>query len=474
MNKQRLITATLILIALSFAAWYVVDHLEWRDETKRSGYSPEARANPWHAGLLLLRRLEHPADKAKSADALKTLPVSSTLMLTGLDRFADLAMRTPLIDWVQRGGHLVLPISVEDSNRELLRELKIDIRGRLQSGGEFIKALPKMADLDFDFVGKHSLWAEGHALQVRLHSGPVFHAGHFAARPGEWQVEMSGKLSQNESQHSIFEPVAEPAPQDEPSSSCADAQADPDSVELAPGDVRSELITPPEAEADASEAPPAAENPGAPEDLETLAIYTRFKLGQGTVTLGDFTPFTNENIQELDHAALFMRLMSLPEGPRPVLMMVVPPYPDLFSWLLERAPEALLVAALLLIASLRRVMPRFGPLLPDAPLARPGLREHLEASGHFLLRQHCFEALLKPLRETVQAQLDALQHRHPEIEGRERLAEHLSKIPTAEVQRALTPEAGNAHEFLRRARTLATLRQRCRLLQRANFPGAES
>ncbi|NSL57027.1 DUF4350 domain-containing protein [Uliginosibacterium aquaticum] len=486
MDKRRLLTALLALCALAFAGWYVTEHLEWREEKSRSGYSPEARTNTWHAGRLLLGRLGYAADFASTERALDQLAPQGTLMLSGMDRFADPELRTRLLDWVKRGGHLVLPLSTEDKDRELLRELQIDIRGGLQTGGELIGAMSEKFGVDIDLIGRRKLSAEGHAAQLVLHDAPVFRAGLFAKRPGEWQASLRGSLSGDENQPDVFEPLSEDEQELPPAhnDSCPNPQpaapAEADS-EAAPGESRSELIpladsepVPPEAAAPASEedTPDAAE-----EDehahIETLALYSRFRLGEGMVTVGSFAPFANERIEKFDHAAFFVRLLTLPTEPRPVLMLVLPPYPGLFSWLIDHAPEALLVATLLLLAALRRVMPRFGPLLPDAPPQRPGLREHLAASGHFLLRQHCYEALLAPLREAVLRQLDGLQHRHPEIEGREQLGEHLSGIKAADIQRALSPDPANAHEFLRRARILATLRQQCRLLQRPSLPGAE-
>jgi hypothetical protein len=96
---------------------------------------------------------------------------------------------------------------------------------------------------------------------------------------------------------------------------------------------------------------------------------------------------------------------------------------------------------------------------------RPGLCEHLAASGNFLLKQRAYEALIAPLRDEVLRQLDHLQHRHPEIEGRELLGEHLSGIKAGEIHRALAPEPDTQHEFLRRCQTLAALRTHCKRLR---------
>ncbi|MDP5241307.1 DUF4350 domain-containing protein [Uliginosibacterium sp. 31-16] len=426
MSKTRLIISAAALILLGLFGWYLYDHLEWHDTTRRTGYTKEALRNNYHAGMLLLNRLGYPAERSEDLARLDTLAPQSTLLLSGDESFADPALRQRLLDWVKRGGHLVLPITPDDKGSEVLKALQIDVQGRLENGRERFaqqsnSAAPPRREQDLD---RRDLEIEGHDVSVSLRNAAVFDAALSMDRPGEWSVQADGAFKDDDSlgDTRVFQPLQASAEDDE---------------------------------------------------SESVMLYARFKWGNGFVTVGSFAPFTNDALDKADHASLFVRLLSLPDGKRPVLMLFAPNYPDLLEWLLEHAPEAITGLALLILAGLWRAAPRFGPLQPEPEPVRPGLREHLAASGYFLLKQRSYEALIAPLREDVLRQLEHLQHRHPEIEGRDRLGEHLSGIKAGEITRAFAPEPDSQHEFLRRAQTLATLRAHCNQL-RQTTPGALS
>ncbi|MEN3109740.1 DUF4350 domain-containing protein [Uliginosibacterium paludis] len=412
--NRRWLKWLLILLVIAAGLGYVVRHLEWHEEQIRGKASAEALANPWHAGRLLLEASGIQTKYVRRAHELNDLPDRQTLMLTGLERLADPEVREPLLHWLQAGGHLVIPLRLEDQGQALLDTLGLEIRGQLPGGSNFL--------------------SEGNSPVRRLQ---VEQAGHDAILPGAvvfdtslpadrliWKTTLRGHFKDDDDD--TFHPVEDASRQ---------GQDPEDHLQ----------------EADSN---------------EDLLLFARFRYGKGFVTTGGFEPFDNDHLDFHDDAALFLRLMTLPDGPRTVTMITLTPYDGLWRWLLEHAPEALFIAALMLAAWLRRQMPRFGPLLPEPLPSRPGLREHLAASGQYLLREGCHEALLAPLRESVAQQLDALAHRHPELESRERLGEHVSGIAAAEIRRALTAAPDSPHEFLRHARTLATLRQRCRQLAR--------
>ena len=127
---------------------------------------------------------------------------------------------------------------------------------------------------------------------------------------------------------------------------------------------------------------------------ETVSTFARFAYGKGYVTAGQLNIFRSNRIEKFDHALLFARLVSLPDGERPIFLMLHPDYPNLAVWLVRHAPEAIFALFLLLLASIWHFAPRFGPLLPEPEPERPGLREHLSACGRVILNAKAYADLL--------------------------------------------------------------------------------
>ena len=88
------------------------------------------------------------------------------------------------------------------------------------------------------------------------------------------------------------------------------------------------------------------------------------------------------SIGALDHAEFFLHLLSLTPG---VELMVYfrPERLSLWGFLKENAPGALVAGGLLLALWLWSIIPRFGPVAPDAPPGRRRLLDHLRASGRY-------------------------------------------------------------------------------------------
>lgn len=403
-RQNKVVIAVLLLLGMALSV-YLAKHLSWEKVSRRGNPSGEALHNPYHAGLELMRHLGYPAERLRDARRLSTLPHASTLLLAEPEAFADKAHREELLAWVRKGGHLVLPLTASLADSTLLEDLGIQTLGPLQS---------TRASLPLDVEGKR--------LEVDADDALVFDLDAEAI----WQASLDGWLLDDSQE-----------------------EGDDDN----------------EAQHFATEAPEGIEDP---EPTDTANVYARFALGEGYVTAGYFPPFRTQHIDRLDHARLFVRLMSLAEEKRPVFMILAPEYPSLISWLLQRAPEALLGLVLLAAASLWRLVPRFGPMRPEPVPSRPGLREHLAASGSFLLRHHGYESLIAPLREDVIHLLTHLRNRHPELDSLAALGSRFSALPETEVERALASTPGSHQEFMRHCQTLAALRSHCHRMRQAD------
>ena len=129
----------------------------------------------------------------------------------------------------------------------------------------------------------------------------------------------------------------------------------------------------------------------------TRVIALSFGSGEGRVTVLPRLSFlTNESIGEWDHAELGWRLASARPPAILYLRMQSPPF---LEWVRRDAWPVVLAGALLLLLWLGRIIPRFGPLEPDAPPARRSLIEHVVASGRFLWSRGAGAHLVEAVRE---------------------------------------------------------------------------
>jgi hypothetical protein len=413
MTRVQKLLVIMLLTALCAGAAYLIRQLEWEKVTRRTGMSGEALVNPYHAGTELMRGLGYPAARIKDIAQLNELPADASLLLANPERFGDAALRERLLGWVRRGGHLVLPLHTQMRDSAWLDALGVEIHGQLDTDK------PTLA-----------IEIEGKVLHADLGGAAVFRF----TQQESWLATLDGWLVADDSAPNRGEDVTgEDDPADETFHFVTEQPED------------SEFDTP----------------------TDTVAVYGRLPHGNGFITVGSTDLFTNGQIKLADHATLFARLMSLPDGVHPVYVILAPEYPSLLAWLMDHASHALLALLILLLACAWHFAPRFGPLRADPARARPGLREHLSACGAFMLRSRSHEALIAPLREEVEYMLTHLHNRYPDVDSIPALAEKISNIPQSEVHYALQPAPRNHSDFLRRCHTLAVLRLHCIRLSRA-------
>ncbi|MDH1620683.1 DUF4350 domain-containing protein [Pseudomonas chengduensis] len=182
--------------------------------------------------------------------------------------------------------------------------------------------------------------------------------------------------------------------------------------------------------------------------------------GDGLITvLSDPWIWQNRNINEYDHAWLLWYLSQ----DSAVTLLYHADSDGLARLLLRHFPLALLVLALLIIATLWHVGMRHGPLQAPASRARRQLEEHLRGSADFLLRRSGQYSLLKGLQQDINRRA---RRRHP---GFEKLAVaeqwqvlgRLTRLPAKDISQAmrpLPPQRLSASDFTRQVAHLQTLR----------------
>lgn len=182
--------------------------------------------------------------------------------------------------------------------------------------------------------------------------------------------------------------------------------------------------------------------------------------GDGLITvLSDPWIWQNRTIDKYDHAWLLWYLSQ----DSAVTLLYHADSDGLARLLLRHFPLALLVLALLIIATLWHVGMRHGPLQAPASRARRQLEEHLRGGADFLLRRSGQHSLLKGLQQDINRRA---RRRHP---GFERLAVaeqwqvigRLTRLPAKDISQAmrpLPPQRLSASDFTRQVAHLQTLR----------------
>jgi hypothetical protein len=172
---------------------------------------------------------------------------------------------------------------------------------------------------------------------------------------------------------------------------------------------------------------------------------------------------SNGHIGEYDHARLLMLLVRLRPGSGEVWLLPDDDLPGLWRWAWEKAPEAVIVGGLLLLAWLISVSRRFGPLLPAPTAHRRQLHEHIEAAGYYLWRQGRSDILLASLQQRLR---DRIRRRRPDLADLDnalqmkRLAD-ASGVTVAQLRHAFGSSASLSRDaFLRQVQILESIRKR--------------
>ena len=108
MNTRRLLIAGLVLVCLALATAWFFANFERRTESEHTGFHGKARHDQWLAAQRLLQRMGAKAVSVRSLAELASLPTSATLMLPMGRQSLNPQSRRSLLNWVNRGGRLVI------------------------------------------------------------------------------------------------------------------------------------------------------------------------------------------------------------------------------------------------------------------------------------------------------------------------------------------------------------------------------
>jgi hypothetical protein len=191
---------------------------------------------------------------------------------------------------------------------------------------------------------------------------------------------------------------------------------------------------------------------------EAILLHYRHGAGQVSV-LASLSFLRNVAIGEHDHAEFAWQLLQFNAASPEIVMAPHIEADSLRAVLIEHAWQALVVAALLLAAWLWRVIPRFGPLVPDPLPVRRRLLDHLRASGLFHWNHGNAARLTGAAREAC---LQKVGRMHPGLaalpmpQRAVRMAQ-LARLPEDQVLLALSGQPADPSQFTLLIRTLQAI-----------------
>ncbi len=329
----------LVIIALALAVLFP-RYFQRVTERVYVGYKGEAAHNHHLAAQRFLQQKGFDAQKLRRLGQLEQLDSDAMLFWS---RVPSEGERTRLLDWVSRGGHLLL--DTPQSQEALLKDIGVkhywpdeprkdadDTTPSRRTGTE--KAKPKRA------AGAATLvCSEG---RVSCSEPRLVVAGQ---QEFMLEIDFGARLTQSEEQ------------------------------------AQSQFLR------------------SAWDDYGYVMLERAFGRGRITVLAND-RHFYNELIGDHDHAAWLSFVVGAQQ--RQVWFADVPLAASLWDWLREHAWPVLLAAAIVIVLGLWRAVTRFGPLLPGQAPGRLSFRDHLVACGRFHWRHAAAHHLLHNVEQEAQ------------------------------------------------------------------------
>jgi hypothetical protein len=429
---QRIVLAS-VLAAVCTAGFFAC--FERREVTVSQGESAEARRNRYLALGRLFARMGHAVEMHDDISQLAKLPKPPATVFLPLNRMAFGEARTQeLLDWVARGGHLVVVTYT------VWGQPAGDAAAAGDDGGS-------AAAEDVIVDGRPDLLLDPLGLRQR-HRPPlaaVAEAAQSGGAPAESEQGAAGAPPQPPSLGELLTGKWDSA-RTETALAAIDDDGEPLTLEFAANfwweDTAGNTVW-------------SVNGESGPHLVEVAH-------GKGRIAaLTSDEPLLNATIGDADHAEFLLRwVRDGREARAPVWIFFGEEWPSLLTLLRRHAQPALVSGAALLLLWLWTSLWRFGPALPAPEPARRRWLEHLEAAGRFHWRQDRGAVLLGALRDELACELGRKRpawSRLPEQERLERLA-HASGLSLDEVAHALLDAARAPRSFSSAVRSLERIR----------------
>lgn len=367
MIARRTLVAGLIVLLMSVLVYLAYTQLEWQEQTFDLGPQKQARQNPFLAASLFLATYGIDVNIEQGYTRLDASPEQfppTDEMVVISDGYASLSplRADKLLAWVEQGGHLMISAS-----------------------NPFIHNLDQQHDEVFSRFG---IWLQQAGSPL---DGSIL---------GLLSDQDQSKPDANESGPAVDEAAPDkPAPPDDAEALLESlAYWDPKSACPDPGSNTGLVMY--QNEADASDAVQIAINFNtaiglnfAEEQQSEISYWASNEqgvqfiqqpYGRGLVSFITSTDiWKNHNIACVDNAYFLQFFAS---NAAKVWLLVNQTHPSLISLLWQRAPWFVGVLLLLVLLGIWHYGLRFGAMLPERPIARRKIIEHIDASAVFLWR----------------------------------------------------------------------------------------
>lgn len=406
-NKPLLIFAIALGLLLCYAIYDFFTTHERKEVTEYTSFKGEARDNPLFAARLFLKEMGIPAkDKSDLQSIGNHYPNTNTIIILDTHRSTLSEEKIEqLLSWVEKGGHLITPVSVDHTINKFLTTDE-------DNDDKEVKCYEEDSEC---FYSDDSLQE---ALNITVTKSIFIEADKDDTKTNDDDFEIDptttyfdASLFSNSRSHRVFNIQLDNAPK-------------PLTLTINPS---FNSITSNE------------ENENKYELLihDDLFMLQR-EHGEGMISLiSQSDIFENQLLRESDNAQIFWYLVhSHHQQPSEVWLFHNDDMPNLLSILWRYGWAVILSLAGLLAVWLFQSAQRFGPMIPKQAIARRRLMEHIEASGQYFWKVKNKQLLIDSTRHALNQRMSQL---HPAWNNTDKVGKinHLAemlKIPSNHVK----------------------------------------
>jgi hypothetical protein len=406
MNNSAQMLLFILLLVLTFAIghWFY-NNYEMVEEVKEVGFQGEAKTNNLLAAEFFLRKMGVEVQQVNALIGFRRLPSSDhTILITTQRETLNESLSANLINWVKEGGHLIVVARYSDKSEKVFDFLKTGKKNNQETQETQEDILLKDLSI-YAKETKSKFNNEGIPVSLALPAG--------SAEPIDVNFPLKRTLARFVNKKAGYQ---------------ADF-IDPEWVV---------------------------------EDL--LGKYLiQFSLQRGRLTvLNSAAMFTNDEINEFDHARFLHYLVQQQGNDAGVWLIRVDDMPALWHWLWGNAWYVMVSLLVLLLLWLWRSPLRFGPKLNDDNLARRSLLEHIQAGAYYRWHEGQSRLLLAKVQENL---WEKIHIAHPAVR-RENPAQafamlaEITNLDESRIRAALSPTSRiKEHEFTDLIKTLELIRR---------------
>lgn len=424
------------------------------EETVDTGWTTEARLNPYLAGQRYLEALGMVVESSDSLERIASLDDVGTVFISGSSRVLTERKTDALMAWVEAGGHVILaPDDATSSKNDVLLsrfDLQLesecscnhDTHDKGKETTEELSAEP-IADSESEAQDNELGTEENEAQEDEKFSDQLRDLNE-RIRRGEFDNLLTDDIPFNEEDIAVEDiTILE--------------------FEGVPGTISAHFKPTRYLSWISSDEEPASYRPemhyavGSEHGIHLAQLV----VGEGLLTvISDSTVWTSGYIEHFDHAFLLWNLSG--NGDK-FLFLYGQTMPALSVLLWRYGPEAIIATIVLILAWLFSYRGRLGPVLEPRYEVRRTLFEYLQANAHFLWDNQEQGVLVQALRDDINKRAAQLLPGYEQLAADQQLkqlAQHTDLSPAVLSKLLSQSKPEDEASFTRQVRALKTIREK--------------